>query len=50
MGTLPRRLPRVGRCEGDLDGGEQRRRAALDQIEHVLEVFRLAVIGIRDVA
>ena len=42
-------LPCAWRCDGDLDGGEQRCRAALDQIEHMLEVFRLAAIGIRDV-
>jgi len=47
---LPRRLPRASRGECGLDGGEQWRRAALDQIEHALEVFPLAVIGIRNVA
>src|ERR1700731_3471084 len=43
-------LARDRRHEGALDGGEQRARAALNQIEHALEVFRLAIIGVRDVA
>ena len=47
---LPRRLPRALRGECGLDGGEQWRRAALDQIEHALEVSPHAVIGIRNVA